>query len=163
MKKMILLLLAIGIFTGCEKYTYPDTGKSVNLMTNDNPAVFNKSVILYNKNDFSIKTPLDTFLLGYPFRWGGYDEMKTKAINDSKTKDILIVSDYLKYQGDSLFTLAFYLETGNCLVLEKKSNNIIKSVHVVNWAEGKPMEMMGGRRFYIDDMLFLQIVDMVSK
>jgi hypothetical protein len=163
MKKMMLLLLAIGIFTGCEKYAYLDTGKSVNLMTNNNPTVFNKSVILYNKNDFSIKTPLDTFLLGYPFRWGGYDDMKTKAINDGKTKDILIVSDYLKYHSDSLFILAYYLENGNCLVLDKKSNQIVKSVQVVNWFEGKPMQSMGGRRFYIDNTLFLQIVDIVSK
>ena len=163
MKKLMLLLLAMGIFTGCEKYSYLDTSKSVNLMTNDNPTVFNKSVILYNKDDFSIKTPIDTFLLGYPFRWGGYDDMKTKAINDSKTKDILILSDYLKYDCDSLFLLASYLENGNCLVLDKKSNQIVISVQVVNWVEGKPMQLRGGRRFYIDNVLFLQTVDMVSK
>ena len=163
MKKLMLLLLAMGIFTGCEKYSYWDTGKSVNLMTNDNPTVFNKSVILYNKNDFSIKTPIGIFLLGYPFLWGGYDDMKTKAINDSKTKDILILSDYLKYDCDSLFLLASYLENGNCLVLDKKSNQIVISVQVVNWVEGKPMQLRGGRRFYIDNVLFLQTVDMVSK
>ena len=59
------------------------------------------------------KTPLDTFLLGYPFNRldGYYDDMIPKLINDGAIKDILVVSDYMKRTRDSIYTLAYYLGT----------------------------------------------------
>jgi hypothetical protein len=132
-------------------------------MPTDNPSIFIKTVILYDQVDYLIKTPLDSFLIGAPCIWSGYGDKKTKAINDSQSKDILVVSDYLKFTRDSTTILSYYLETGKCLVLEKKSNKIIKTVLFNNYSEGKPMASFGGRRFYINNKIFLQTVEWMSK
>jgi len=112
-----------------------------------------------------IKTPFDTFLSGYPFNspTGYYDDMRPKLINDGAIKDILFINDYMKYKADSIFTLAYYLETGNCYIYDKLAKESINSIQVEHFAEGKPMESYGGRRFYIKNQLFLETVDMISK
>jgi len=138
-------------------------GTTINLIEHDDPNVFAISVILYDQGDYLIKTPLDTFLMGYPFMLYGYDDMKTKAINDSQTKDILNVSDYIKYKNDSIYTLAYYLENGSCLVRENKSHKIIRKIQVETYMEGEPMASTGGRRFYINNELFLVTVELISK
>ena len=148
---------------GCKKDTPDINGVVVNLITDDDPIIFKKSVILFDDNSYSIKTPLDTFLLGYPFLWSGYDDMKTKAISDGATNDILVVSDYMKRPGDSVYTLAYYLETGNCYLFDKQVKKSIKTIQVETYMEGEPMMSTGGRRFYVKNKLFLETVDMISK
>jgi hypothetical protein len=89
--------------------------------------------------------------------------MKAKAINDGTIKDILIVSDYMKYRCDSVYTLAYYLETGKCYLFDKQVKKSIKTIQVEKYSEGKPMESMEGRRFYIKNKLFFQTLDAISK
>jgi len=101
MKNIIFFLVIVLCCYGCDKDNPDINGEVVNLITNDDPIIFKKSVILFDDNSYLIKTPLDTFLLGYPFLWSGYGDMKTKAINDGAINDILVVSDYMKRPRDS--------------------------------------------------------------
>jgi hypothetical protein len=163
MKKIIILFVLIVSCFGCKKDTPEINGVVVNLIATDDPIIFKKSVILFDDNSYLIKTPLDTFLVGYPFLFYGYDDMKAKAINDSAIKDILFVSDYMKHKGDSIYTLAYYLETGKCYLFDKQVKESIKTIQVETYMEGEPMMSTGGRRFYVKNKLFLETVDLISK
>jgi hypothetical protein len=163
MKKIMFLLVIILCCYGCKKDTPDINGEVVNLIATDDPIIFKKSVILFDDNSYLIKTPLDTFLIGYPFLWSGYGDIKTKAINDGSINDILIVSDYMKRPRDSIYTLAYYLETGRCYLFDKQVKESIKTIQVENYMEGEPMMSTGGRRFYIKNKLFLETVDLISK
>jgi len=163
MKKIFFILAIILCCYGCKKDTLEINGITVNLIEDDDPVVFKKSVILFDDNSYLIKTPLDTFLLGYPFLWSGYGDMKTKAINDGAINDILVVSDYMKRPRDSVYTLAYYLETGKCHLFDKQVNACIKTIQVETYMEGEPMMSTGGRRFYVKNKLFLETVDLISK
>jgi hypothetical protein len=163
MKKIIFLLVIIVSCFGCKKDTPEIKCVDVNLIANDDPIIFKKSVILFDDNSYLIKTPLDTFILGYPFLLSGYGDMKIKAINDGAINDILIVSDYMKHYGDSIYTLAYYLETGKCYLFDKQVKESIKTIQVETYMEGQPMMFTGGRRFYLKNKLFLVTVDLISK
>ncbi len=164
MKTIIIFLVIIVSYWGCKKDTPEINGVVVNLIANEDPIIFKKSVILFDDNSYLIKTPLDTFLIGYPFKYlNGYDDMKAKAINDGAMKDILFVSDYMKYKGDSIYTLAYYLETGKCYLFDKQVKESIKTIQVETYMEGEPMMSTGGRRFYVKNKLFLETVDLISK
>lgn len=121
----------VALFYNCNKDEIEIKGVTVKLIEQEEPNIFVQSVILYDQGDYLIKTPLDTFLLGYPFILYGYSDMKIKAINDGQTRNVLNVSDYMKYNNDSIHTLAYYLENGSCLTREKKSNKIIRTIQVV--------------------------------
>jgi len=163
LKKIIFLFVIIVSCFGCKKDIPEISGIVVNLIATDDLIIFKKSVILFDDSSYLIKTPLDTFLIGYPFLWYGYDDMKVKAINDGAIKDILSVSDYMKYKGDSIYTLAYYLETGKCYLFDKQVKESIKTIQVETYMEGEPMMSTGGRRFYVKNKLFLETVDLISK
>lgn len=163
MKKAIFILVIIICGYSCKKDSPDINGVVVNLITDDDPVIFKKSVILFDDNSYMIKTPLDTFLIGYPFLWSGYEDMKTKAINDGAINDILVVSDYMKRLRDSIYTLAYYLAEGKCYLFDKQVNESINTIQVENYIEGEPMMLTGGRRFYVKNKLFLETVDLISK
>lgn len=163
MKKIIFLLVIIVSCYGCKKDTPEIKGVDVNLIANDDPIIFKKSVILFDDSNYLIKTPLDTFLIGYPFLLSGYGDMKIKTINDGAINDVLVVSDYMKHYGDSIYTLAYYLETGKCYLFDKQVKESIKTIQVETYMEGEPMMFTGGRRFYLKNKLFLETVDLISK
>jgi hypothetical protein len=98
MKKIFFLSILVALIYGCNKDEIDIKGVTINLIEQDDPNIFTKSVTLYDQDDYLIKTPLYTFLLGYPFLLYGYGDMKTNAINDGQTKDVLNVSDYMKYR-----------------------------------------------------------------
>lgn len=151
-------------FIGCEKDKTDSNGTRIDLLASENPTLFNKSVILYDNDDYNIKTPLDTFLIGYPFSvLPGFDEMKLKVINDSIYFDVLNVKDYMKNNNDSIYTLAYYLENGNCLLFDKNRNTHITSIIMERYFTGEPLASSAGRRFYIGNELFLETVDLISK
>jgi hypothetical protein len=162
MKKIIFLLVIIASCFGCKKDTPEIKGVVVNLISNDDPIIFKKSVILFDDSNYLIKTPLDTFIMGYPFNLDGYTDLKNKAINDGALKDILTVSDYLKSKSDSINTLAYYLETGKCYLFDKQTKKSINSIQVEAYKEDQLIQTTSGRRFYIRNKLFLETVDMIS-
>jgi hypothetical protein len=162
MKNIISILVIIVSIYGCKKDTPEIKGVVVNLISNDDPIIFKKSVILFDYSNYLIKTPLDTFIIGYPFNMDGYTDLKNKAINDGALKDILIVSDYLKSKSDSINTLAYYLETGKCYLFDKQTKKSINTIQVEAYKEDQLIQTTSGRRFYIKNKLFLETVDMIS-
>jgi hypothetical protein len=162
MKNIISILVIIVSICGCKKDTPEIKGVVVNLISNDDPIIFKKSVILFDNSNYLIKTPLDTFIMGYPFNMDGYTDLKNKAINDGALKDILTVSDYLKSKSDSINTLAYYLETGKCYLFDKQTKKSINTIQVEAYKEDQLIQTTSGRRFYIRNKLFLETVDMIS-
>jgi hypothetical protein len=152
MKKIIFFSALVTLICSCD-HNSGTSAITINLIKQDDPILLARSVILYDQVDYLIKTPLDTFLSGYPFNKNGFSDMKTKAINDSQTKNVLIATDYLKYDSDSIHTLVYYLENGSCLVLDKISNKIITTIRIETYLEGDPGISTGGRRFYINNKL----------
>jgi hypothetical protein len=164
MRNMLICLLLVFIYYGCEKDKSEINGEVVYLLSSADPFIFNKSVVLFDDLNYNIKTPFDTFILGYPFNvLGGYETMKAKAMHDSSYLDILNVSNYMNYQNDSIYTLAYYLENGNCLIIDKIRNVSINSIKVEAFCKGGPMTTTCGRRFYIRNNLLFETVDMTSK
>jgi len=164
-KKSVILVIIIATLWGCDKDTFEIKGEPVNLIPNDDPSIFSKSVILFNDNNYLIKTPLDTFILGHPFHniYGYYNDLKTRAINDAALKDTLYVYDYMPSKGDTIYTLAYHLERGSCFMWDKNARTIIKTIYVEYYAVGVPLASRAGRKFYIRDKIFLTTVDLISK
>jgi hypothetical protein len=162
MNKLFILSIFATLIWSCS-HDSEINGVAINLIKNDDPDLFARSVILYDQADYFIKTPLDTFLSGYPCNKNGYGDMRTKAISDGQTMNVLNASDYFKLNSDSIHSLIYYLENGSCLVKEKTSNKIISTILVETYSEGEPMSSTCGRKFYINNKLFLKTVDLISK
>lgn len=163
MKNILLLLIIVITVAGCKKSESEVSGVTVKLYDKDDPVIFKKSVILFDSDKYTVKTPLDTFLIGFPFvNTSEYDDMKAKALNDSKTKDVLSVSDYVIYTSDSVFILAYYLETGKCFFYDKHTKTGIKTVVVATFQTNDPLASAQGRRFYINKKLFLETIDFMG-
>ncbi|MFZ4456901.1 MAG: hypothetical protein ACOYOT_11845 [Bacteroidales bacterium] len=164
MKKIIFLIITTLFFLGCNKEEGNETNlMSINLITNNNPIFFVKTVILFENNEYLIKTNFDTYTNSYPFNvLYGYDEIKLLVTQDSTIKNVLLMKDYLRHYSDSTYILAFHLANGSCLIFDKKRNTIISKIEMENYMEGGPMTSTGGRRFYINGELFLNVVDLIS-
>lgn len=164
MKKMIFLIMTTLFILGCDKEVENDMNlMSINLIADDNPTFFIKTVILFENNEYLIKTNFDTYINSYPFNvLYGYDEIKLLVTQDSNIKDVLLMTDYLRHSSDSTYILAFHLENGSCLIFDKKKNKIIPKIEMEKYIEGGPMTSTGGRIFYINGKLFISVVDMIS-
>lgn len=164
MKKMIFLIMTTLFILGCDKEVENDMNlMSINLIADDNPTFFIKTVILFENNEYLIKTNFDTYTNSYPFNvLYGYEEIKLLVTQDSTIKDVLLMTDYLRHSSDSTYILAFHLENGSCLIFDKKKNKIIPKIEMEKYMEGGPMTSTGGRRFYINGKLFINVVDMIS-
>lgn len=161
MKKIILLIITALFIVSCDKEKDDDLNlTSIDLITTDNPTFFAKTVILFEDNHYLVKTNFDTYIKSYPLE--GYDEIKMKLTQDSNDKDVLLMTNYLKYPSDSTSILAYHLQSGSCLILDKKSNEIIPIIEMEEYREGKPMESRGGRRFYIKGDMLIETVDFIS-
>ena len=164
MKKIIFLLVVALLIFGCNKEKENDLNLlSIDLITSDNPTFFTKTVVLLENSDYLIKTNFDTYINSYPFGiLQGYDEIKEEVIQDSNNQDVLLLTDYLRLPKDSTYILAYHLENGSCLIIDKKRNEIIPKIEMEEYMEGEPMMSTGGRRFYIKGDLFLETVDLIN-
>jgi len=166
MKNFTFSIILIFLFVGCHKENEENTDKiNITLIAVDDPVFFRKSVFIVDNEDYLIKTNLETFKNEYPFNviWGYDQNVKPKVIEDGERIDSLNLGNYLLYLNDSIYVVAHYLETGKCLVYSKKSQSIVKQLKLEKFEEGAPMAMTIGRRFYIDNKLYLEVVDMISK
>lgn len=164
MKNLILSLLPIMLLAGCSDdsdlapaYITVETIESID------PDLFEKTVILYEDDEYLITTYFDAFIATYPFNvLDNYEEMEQNAIEDAQTLDTLLMEDYMKYPNDDTYTLAHHLEKGTCLIYDKQSKKIIKEVGLEYYNNGGPMTTTAGRKFYIEKRLFLETVDLIS-
>ena len=162
-KKIFFLLMTMVFILGCKKEEENDLNLlSIDLITNDSPTFFTKTVILFENSDYLIKTNFDTYINSYPFDMYGYDEIKEQVTQVSNNHDVLLMTEFLYQASDSTYVLAYHLENGSCLIFDKKRNTIIPKIEMEEYMEGEPMMSTGGRRFYIKGVLFLEIVDLIS-
>jgi hypothetical protein len=119
--------------------------------------MFGKSVILHEDENFIIKTPLDSFLTGFPLFVYGYEEMQNKLVSDSVNADVLFAADYMLWSEHDQ-TTAYYLERGSCFILDKKEN---KSIGLVRIDRSVTHELTGTRyisRYYINQRFLFEMV-----
>lgn len=165
MKKIIFLIFTTLFIAGCEKEEVNDLNLlSIDLMTEDNPSVFAKTVILFESNDYLIKTNLDNYINSYPFDvLYGYDDIKERVNLYSENQDTLLMTDYLYHTKDSTYILAYHLENGSCLIFDKMTKKIIPTIKMEVWGDSPaPLAGAGGRRFYIKNELFIETTDWIS-
>ena len=140
---------------------------TVSLMESGNYSIFEKTVILFEDENYLIKTPLFYFLsdISDPFIYSYNQYLSTleKILSDGKTHDLLYSSSYFNTHQIN-FVLALFLENGHCYFYDKKNGNNIKQVVVEYWGYSPaPLAGAGGRRFYINNnVLFLETVDWIS-
>ncbi|MBD0777287.1 hypothetical protein HPE56_05725 [Maribacter sp. ANRC-HE7] len=172
--KRKLLLMMITIFVlGCSKENDASASfLSVELLTKDEPAFFDKTVNLFEDNDYLIKTNFDTYIDSYPFKiqhgagegpipLGNYGEIAIQITLDSNNQDLLFMKDYLDRPKDSTYILAHHLEKGSCLIFDKKEKRILSKIEMEKYTLGEPIINSGGRRFYLKSVLFLETVDFI--
>jgi len=163
---MVPLLICGVVFTGCKKKDDTDDNikKTVKLVDSDDNTSFEKTVILYENENYLIKTPLAFFLsrISFHFIDKYEDQFSTleKIISDGKTECVLYSSSYFDTE-QAKYVLADFLENGFCYFYDKKNKNNIKQIVVEYWGYGTTqLAKSGGRRFYIyNNVLFLEVVD----
>lgn len=166
-----LIFTSIVLMVSCEKENedsfYEDVFNVVTIepIADDNPSFFAKTIILYEDNDYLIKTNLETYINSYPFNIlnHAYDEIKMQITEDSNNQDTLLMTDYLSHHRDSTYILATHLENGSCLIFDKKKNKIVLLIKMGEWGGSPaPLAGAGGRKFFINNKLFLQTTDWIS-
>jgi hypothetical protein len=127
-------------------------------MESDNNMIFYKEVILFEDDNYLIKTPLAYFISKLY-----YKDLSILAsiIANGKTNNVLHSSSYLD-EKDITRTLALFMEKGYCYCYDKMAGKVVKEITVEYWSVGVPLAATGGRRFYINNVLFLEIRDWVS-
>ena len=159
------------VFTSCDKdevTTSVVKKTTVSLLERDDYVIFEKTVILYEDENYLIKTPLYYFLsdINDFFVTSGYEEQFStleKIISDGKENDLLYATSYFdKYSID--YVVALFLENGRCYFYDKKNKNNIKKIVVEYWGDSSaPLAGSGGRSFYIyDNVLFMGVTDWIS-
>lgn len=120
--KNVLFIIVLILIIGCNDKEINDPNRfTIHLITSDNVDFFNKTVILFENDEFLIKTNFDIYINNYPFDLlHGFDEIKTQAIQDTSLSDTLLMTNYLRKSSDSIYILAHHLENGTCLIYDKK-------------------------------------------
>jgi len=177
MKRLILLIIPALIcgmmftFAGCKEKDNLDNESNktitVSLLESDDYAIFEKTVILYEDENYLIKTPLYYFIdninIFFLDDYNSQFNTLEKIISDGKTNDMLYSSSYFdKVRID--YVLAHFLEIGFCYFYDKKNENNIRQVVVEYWGyNSAPLSGAGGRKFYINNhVLFMETTDWIS-
>ena len=134
----------------------------VSLIDRDDDAIFEKTVTLYEDENYLIKTSLVHFLSNMnSIRYDDLSFLGT-VISAGKTNDLLYSSSYIDKRRID-YVLAGFLESGLCHFYDKKNAKKIEQVEVEYWGYILgPLAGAGGRRFYINNVLFLEVVDWIS-
>ena len=140
---------------------------TVSLIESDDDAIFEKTVILFENENYLIKTPLFHFLSNmdnyyFVIRCDEYLSSLEKVISAGKTQNLLYSSSYFnKHRID--YVLTGFLETGLCYIYDKGNKDNVKQIEVEYWGYVlAPLAGAGGRKFYINNVLFIEILDWIS-
>lgn len=167
MKNALLILFTL-IITCCNDDNVINIDESQNrvsidLIKIDDTLFFKKTVVLFEDERYLVKTNFETFINAYPFdRLSGYNELSKQAKIDTITLDTLMMEDYLRTAGSYDYVLAHHLENGTCLIYDKQERLIIGVIEMEEYFGGEPMQMTGGRIFYINNEIFFETVDKIS-
>jgi uncharacterized repeat protein (TIGR02543 family) len=144
-----------------------DDKKTVLLMERDDYAIFTKTVVLFQNENYLIKTPLINFLDGVndylvrkaPRVKSELDPLVTQILSDGEKNNLLHAFSYIGKQ-DLDFILAFFLENGQCYVYDTTNNHTIEQVLIEKWRAVGELSPYGGRTFYFQNKVqFLKITD----
>ena len=139
---------------------------TVSLMERDDYSVFEKMVVLYENESYLIKAPLSHFLSemdkNYLHKYDEHISSLEKVISDGQKSNLLLSSSYFdKHRID--YVLAHFLEYGQCYIYDKKDKKTVKQITVEYWGDSSaPLAGAGGRRFYINNVLFRETTDWIS-
>ena len=140
--------------------------KTVSLIEHDSDTFFENTVILYEDENYLVKTPLFYFLGNlkafFPYDYKKHFSTLEEIISDSKTSNLLYSSFYFE-KNMMHYVLAHFLETGCCYFYDKQKESNAKRVLIEYWSDMGELSGGAGRRFYIyDNTLFLWTVDLIS-
>ena len=170
----VLFLETVDLFIGYKKKKEDGEKITVSLMDRDDYVIFEKTVILYEDENYLIKTPLSYFLSGnysyFYLRMDGHLSTLEKIISDGQSNNLLYSSPYHTNPNRDFvnaerlkFVLAGFLEYGQCHIYDKKNRENITKIVVEYWGYSPaPLAGAGGRRFYINNVLFLETTDWIS-
>jgi len=178
MKNIIFLILGFLlsiIILSCEKYQIvdeqPDIQNKIDtilLLKKDTYVSFEKYVVLYDQDDYLIKSPLYLFMQdlfyvsGIP-DYAKYLTIADSIIHDAYEYDELLMSKYFDTRRQN-YVLAYYLGEGSCYVFDKGNNVPVAELIKETWGYYcGPLCGAGGRKFYIQGKLFLDVLDWISK
>lgn len=115
--QLILLLLSIGTLASCEKKDKDlvvNERISIDLMETDEYAVFEKTMILFEDQQYTVKTPVSFFIQGYgEVDYTGYLQKINTISGDAQKKTVLYIKDYFD-EVKQPYLLAHFLENGKC-------------------------------------------------
>lgn len=109
-----------------------------------------------------LTTRFDQFIAWPKFDQSHYAELKEKALTDATSNESLSMTDYLRFEKDGAYILAYYLESGAAAIRDKKTSQFVGVIEIEHSTDGGPWSSCSGRRFYIGKMLILETVDMIS-
>jgi hypothetical protein len=114
-----------------------------------------------------IKAPLSHFLSDMDknyFLHNYAEHLSTleKVISDGQKRNLLWSSSYFdKHRKD--YVLAHFLEYGQCHIYDKKNNQNVTQIVVEYWGYSPaPLAGAGGRKLFINNVLFLETTDWIS-
>ncbi len=159
----------------CEKYKIindqPDnqnTIDTVRLLKKDTSVSFYKYVVLYDQDNYLIKTPLYLFMqdlysiTSIPF-YTKYLSVADSIIHDAYECDELFMSKYFDTHSQK-YVLAHFLGEGSCYIIDKGNNAPVLELIKETWGYNcGALCGAGGRKFYIQGKLFLDVLDWISK
>ena len=131
-----------------------------------------KIVILLENKDFIVKVSLsdfkndvDNWLIEHPHLKKDKKLLNVvlkQAISDNTVNASRIITD--RHLISRLeYRIASLLENGKCLILNKKNNEIKSEIKLQTYSyHCGPLCGIGGRRFYINEFLILEVMDWVS-
>lgn len=164
--KYILLFIVVLIFYGCEKEdeSIENEKITIDLIANDELVSFAKTMVIFEDEEYLVKSPLQIFIGGLGnYYFDDYSEFLNtidRISKDASTVDLLLAKDYFaQEQMDHL--LAHFLESGNCLIYDKAADKIILEIEMEQYHCAAPLAGSGGRRFYIDNKLFFELIDYI--
>ena len=130
-----------------------------------------KTVILLKNRNFIVKVSLSEFKkhmdnrnIENPQYWD--KKLLEKVLKKAEKNNTINVSRLAnnRYLKESLgFRIASLLQRGQCLILNKKTNEIVSEIRLQWYSSfNGALGGRGGRRFYVNDILILETVDLIS-
>ncbi|GAB2616240.1 hypothetical protein GCM10027035_10800 [Emticicia sediminis] len=133
---------------------------------------YGKTVILFQSDKYSIKTSLDTFKENIENWVAKYPHLKEDLnllrliIEEANSKNEIDAPSIAK-NNNLLHRLEYRLsdiiQSGKCIILNKENNKVLNSIKVQTYSYHCGRFCGGGgRRFFVDDFILLQVVDWIS-
>jgi len=132
-----------------------------------------KTVILFENKNFTIKTSLNNFkenidnwLIEHPGLISDKEllNLVLERANNNNIIEASIIAKNSELTSRLEYRIAALLESGQCLVLIKKENTqIVSEVKIQTYSYYcGPLCGDGGRRFYVNGILLMQVEDWIS-